>query len=33
MGLTNMKRYSDQLHLSSEVGVGTRVELTVYFKV
>lgn len=33
MGLPNMKRYSDELHLSSEVGVGTRVELTVYFKV
>lgn len=29
MGLPNMKRYSDHLKITSEVGVGTLVELTV----
>lgn len=29
MGLPNMKRYSDCLHITSEVGVGTKVEMTV----
>lgn len=29
MGLPNMKRYCDELKITSEVGVGTRVELTV----
>lgn len=29
MGLPNMKRYADILHIDSEVGKGTRVEITV----
>lgn len=29
MGLPNIKRYADILHIESEVGVGTRVEITV----
>ena len=29
MGLPNMKRYADILHIESEVGVGTTVEITV----
>ncbi len=29
MGLPNMKRYADMLHIESEVGKGTRVEITV----
>ena len=29
MGLPNMKRYADILHVESEVGVGTTVEITV----
>ena len=31
MGLPNMKRYSDELKVTSKVGEGTKVELTVYF--
>lgn len=31
MGLPNMKRYSDELKVSTEVGVGTKVELMVNF--
>ena len=30
MGLPNMKRYSDDLKISSELGKGTKVEITVY---
>ncbi len=30
MGLPNMKRYSDDLNVYSEVGIGTTVELTVF---
>ncbi len=29
MGLPNMKRYADILHVESEIGVGTTVEITV----
>ena len=29
MGLPNMKKYSDELHLESTVGLGTKVEITV----
>jgi len=29
MGLPNIKRYADMLHIESEVGKGTRVEITV----
>ena len=32
MGLPNMKRYSDHLHIESEVGVGTTVSITVYLQ-
>ena len=32
MGLPNMKKYSDELNISTEIGVGTRVELIVYLK-
>lgn len=32
MGLPNMKRYSDQLTITSKVGVGTTVDLMVYLK-
>ena len=32
MGLPNMKRYSDHLHIESEVGVGTTVVITVFLK-
>ena len=32
MGLPNMKRYSDHLHVESEVGVGTTVQITVFLK-
>ena len=32
MGLPNMKRYSDHLHITSEVGKGTKVEIAVYLK-
>lgn len=31
MGLPNMKRYTDQLQISTELGVGTKVELIVIF--
>lgn len=31
MGLPNMKRYSDQLSIHTEVGKGTTIELVVYF--
>lgn len=31
MGLPNMKRYSDELKVSTEIGVGTRVEISVHF--
>ncbi|MEG0152375.1 MAG: ATP-binding protein [Cellulosilyticaceae bacterium] len=31
MGLPNMKRYSDELKVSTEIGVGTRVEILVHF--
>jgi len=30
MGLPNMKKYTDEFKLSSEVGVGTKVEMKVY---
>jgi anti-sigma regulatory factor (Ser/Thr protein kinase) len=30
MGLPNMKRYSDDLQIQSELGVGTRIELSYY---
>lgn len=30
MGLPNMKRYSDELNITSKVGKGTTVEITVY---
>lgn len=33
MGLPNMKRYSDDLKITSKVGVGTKVEITVFLKV
>ncbi|HNX86002.1 MAG TPA: ATP-binding protein [Bacteroidales bacterium] len=32
MGLSNMKNNSDELHISSKVGQGTRVEITNYFQ-
>lgn len=32
MGLPNMKKYSDEFDISSEVGVGTTVIITVYTK-
>lgn len=32
MGLPNMKRYSDELDIKTEVGVGTVVRITVYIK-
>ncbi|MBU3811817.1 MAG: ATP-binding protein [Candidatus Niameybacter stercoravium] len=32
MGLPNMKKYSDNLHITSEVGKGTKVEITVLLK-
>lgn len=32
MGLPNMKKYSDEFDIESEVGKGTKVKLTVYFK-
>lgn len=32
MGLPNMKKYSDTLHITSEVGKGTKVEITVLLK-
>ncbi|MGL4738246.1 MAG: ATP-binding protein [Cellulosilyticaceae bacterium] len=31
MGLPNMKRYSDELAIQTEVGKGTTIKLTVYF--
>lgn len=31
MGLPNMKKYSDEFHIESEVGVGTTVTMTVKF--
>ena len=31
MGLPNMKRYTDDMHIESEVGVGTTVTMTVLF--
>ncbi len=31
MGLPNMKKYSDEFHIESEVGKGTKVKITVYF--
>ena len=30
MGLPNMKKYADTFHISSEVGVGTQVEMKVF---
>ncbi len=30
MGLPNMKKYSDEFHLESEVGVGTTVRMRIY---
>lgn len=30
MGLSNMKRYSDEFEISSEVGIGTRVCMKIY---
>lgn len=32
MGLPNMKRYSDMLQITSEVGKGTKVEIAVFLK-
>lgn len=32
MGLPNMKKYSDLLHITSEVGKGTKVEIAVFLK-
>lgn len=32
MGLPNMKKYSDMLHITSEVGKGTKVEVAVFLK-
>lgn len=29
MGLPNMKRYSDDLHIESELGKGTKIEITI----
>lgn len=31
MGLPNMKKYADEFHLSSTVGVGTTVDMTIRF--
>lgn len=31
MGLPNMKKYADKLDIFTEVGIGTRVTITVYF--
>ncbi len=31
MGLPNMKKYSDEMRVESEVGVGTTIYMTVYF--
>lgn len=31
MGLPNMKRYTDEFDISSEVGIGTEVRMRVYF--
>ncbi len=31
MGLPNMKKYADKLDINTEVGIGTRVTITVYF--
>ena len=30
MGLPNMKKYSDEFHIESEVGVGTTVRMKIY---
>lgn len=32
MGLPNIKKYTDQLQITSEVGKGTRLEMTIYVK-
>ena len=32
MGLPNMKKYTDEMTISSDVGVGTTVDMTVYIK-
>lgn len=32
MGLPNMKKYSDMLHITSKVGEGTKVEIAVFLK-
>ena len=32
MGLPNMKRYSDEMEITSEVGKGTTVRMSVYVK-
>lgn len=32
MGLPNMKKYSDLLHITSKVGEGTKVEIAVFLK-
>ncbi len=31
MGLPNMKKYADKLEINTEVGIGTKVTITVYF--
>lgn len=31
MGLPNMKRYSDEMNIETEIGVGTTVTMTVYY--
>lgn len=32
MGLPNIKRYSDKLYITTEVGKGTTVEITIFLK-
>ena len=32
MGLPNMKKYTDEFAIESEVGVGTTVRMTIFFK-
>ena len=31
MGLPNMKKYSDEMNIETEIGVGTTVTMKVYF--
>ena len=32
MGLPNMKKYTDEMRIDTELGVGTTVDMTVYIK-